>query len=252
MKKTFLSALLLATALTTGGAKAETIFEALSTAYDTNPTLQAQRAYLRSVDENVAIAKSGFRPNIYLTGGYSDSDVHNNNVPSQTGGATLSAGAKISQPMFSGFTTVNSVKSADSMVRAEQNNLYNTEQGVFLDSSTAYLDVVRDEAIVNLQKNNEKLLKNVWMKRLSVSMSAKLPVPTFRRRRRAIRRPRPTASLPRETCRRRRLFIPGLSAKRRKICPNLKTSAILSPPAFRKLWNIPRPTTIPSAMPASC
>lgn len=92
MKKTFLSALLLATALTTGGAKAETIFEALSTAYDTNPTLQAQRAYLRSVDENVAIAKSGFRPNIYLTGGYSDSDVHNNNVPSQTGGATLSAG----------------------------------------------------------------------------------------------------------------------------------------------------------------
>ena len=94
MKKTFLSALLLATALTTGGAKAETIFEALSTAYDTNPTLQAQRAYLRSVDENVAIAKSGFRPNIYLTGGYSDSDVHNNNVPSQTGGATLSAGAK--------------------------------------------------------------------------------------------------------------------------------------------------------------
>ena len=159
MKKTFLSALLLATALTTGGAKAETIFEALSTAYDTNPTLQAQRAYLRSVDENVAIAKSGFRPNIYLTGGYSDSDVHNNNVPSQTGGATLSAGAKISQPVFSGFTTVNSVKSADSMVRAEQNNLYNTEQGVFLDSSTAYLDVVRDEAIVNLQKNNEKLLK---------------------------------------------------------------------------------------------
>ena len=87
MKKTFLSALLLATALKTGGAKAETIFEALSTAYDTNPTLQAQRAYLRSVDENVAIAKSGFRPNIYLTGGYSDSDVHNNNVPSQTGGA---------------------------------------------------------------------------------------------------------------------------------------------------------------------
>ena len=159
MKKTFLTALLLATSLTTGGAQAETIFEALSTAYDTNPTLQAQRAYLRSVDENVAIAKSGFRPNVYLSGGYSDSDVHNNNAPSQTGGSALSAGVKISQPVFSGFTTVNSVKSADSMVRAEQNNLYNTEQGVFLDSSIAYLDVVRDEAIVNLQKNNEKLLK---------------------------------------------------------------------------------------------
>ncbi len=159
MKKTFLSALMLATALTTGTAKAETIFEALSTAYDTNPTLQAQRAYLRSVDENVAIAKSGFRPNIYLTGGYSDSDIHNNNVPSQEGGDMLSASAVISQPVFNGFSTVNSVKSADSMVRAEQNNLYNVEQSVFLEASTAYLDVVRDEAIVELQKNNEKLLK---------------------------------------------------------------------------------------------
>lgn len=159
MKKTFLSALMLATALTTGTAKAETIFEALSTAYDANPTLQAQRAYLRSVDENVAIAKSGFRPNIYLTGGYSDSDIHNNNVPSQEGGDMLSASAVISQPVFNGFSTVNSVKSADSMVRAEQNNLYNVEQSVFLEASTAYLDVVRDEAIVELQKNNEKLLK---------------------------------------------------------------------------------------------
>ena len=45
------------------------------------------------------------------------------------------------------------------MVRAEQNNLYNVEQSVFLEASTAYLDVVRDEAIVDLQKNNEKLLK---------------------------------------------------------------------------------------------
>lgn len=159
MKKTFLSVLLLATAIATGNANAESIFQALSTAYDTNPTLQAQRAYLRSVDENVAIAKSGYRPNLYLTGGYSDSDIHNNNVPSNTGGATTSGAAKVSQPLFNGFSTVNSVKATDSLVRAEQNNLYNVEQSVFLDASTAYLDVARDEAIVELQKNNEKLLK---------------------------------------------------------------------------------------------
>ncbi len=61
MKKSFWSTLLLATAISTS-AGAQTIFEALSSAYETNPTLQAQRAYLRSVDENVAIAKSGFRP----------------------------------------------------------------------------------------------------------------------------------------------------------------------------------------------
>lgn len=121
--------------------------------------MQAQRAYLRAVDENVAIAKSGYRPNIYLTGSYTDSDVNNDLNPNDEGGTTKSAAAKISQPLFNGFSTVNSVKSADSNVRAEQNNLYNVEQNVLLDSSTAYLDVVRDQAIVKLQKNNEKLLK---------------------------------------------------------------------------------------------
>ena len=67
MKKTFWGALLVATALS-GPVQAQDIFEALSQTYKTNPTLQAQRANLRSIDENVAIAKSGYRPNISLSG----------------------------------------------------------------------------------------------------------------------------------------------------------------------------------------
>ncbi len=158
MKKIFIPALLIATALS-GAAHAEDIFSAMSSAYDTNPTLQAQRAYLRSIDENVAIAKSGYRPNISLNGSYSDSNINDDSNPSNEGGTTKSISAKVSQSVFSGFSTLNSVKSADSLVRSEQNNLLNTEQTVLLDASTAYLDVLRDAAIVNLQKNNEKLLK---------------------------------------------------------------------------------------------
>lgn len=80
MKKTFWSSLLLATALSTT-ANAQSIFEALSSAYETNPTLQAQRAYLRSIDENVAIAKSGYRPSLALTGSYTDASVDSNVEP---------------------------------------------------------------------------------------------------------------------------------------------------------------------------
>ena len=165
MKPSFLAGLMAATAVAFAApASAQNIFEALSETYNTNPTLQAQRAYLRAVDENVAIAKSGYRPTLALTGGYSDA---HNNVDSDSsygriGGGdttTKSMAAKVSQPLFSGFSTVNSVKSADQAVRAEQNNLFNVEQSVFLEASTAYLDVVRDMAIVELQKNNEKLLK---------------------------------------------------------------------------------------------
>lgn len=158
MNKTFWSTLLLATAISTS-AGAQNIFEALSSAYNTNPTLQAQRAYLRSIDENVAIAKSGFRPTLALQGSYTNSNVSSNVAPKNQDNDKTILAATVSQPLFNGFSTINSVKSADSTVRAQQNNLYNVEQSVFLDASTAYLDVLQNTAIVNLQKNNEKLLK---------------------------------------------------------------------------------------------
>ena len=158
MKKTFLCGLMLATAIS-GNAYAQNIFEALSQAYETNPTLQAQRAYLRAIDENVAIAKSGYRPTVSLNGTYADNNTDVKNSVGNPDGDRYSYSAKISQPLFNGLQTINSVKSADSMVLSEQNNLYNVEQTVFIDASTAYLDVVQNKAIVDLQKNNEKLLK---------------------------------------------------------------------------------------------
>ena len=165
MRQSFIAGLMAATAIAFATpASAQSIFEALSETYKSNPTLQAERAYLRSVDENVAIARSGYRPTLALTGGYTDTNnnVDSNSTYGRVGGGdttTKSMAAVVSQPLFSGFSTVNSVKAADQAVRAEQNNLYNVEQDVFLSASTAYLDVVRDRAIVELQKNNEKLLK---------------------------------------------------------------------------------------------
>ncbi len=139
-------------------ARSASIFDAMADAYQHNPSLQGQRAYLRSVDENVAIAKSGYRPSIYLNGNYSDTHAHNDVVPVNDG-YRKSVAAVLSQPIFNGFSTFNSVRAADKSVEAEQSNLANVEQEILLAASTAYLDVLRDESIVNLQKNNEKLLK---------------------------------------------------------------------------------------------
>lgn len=140
-------------------AQAEDIFEVLAKTYTTNPTLQAERASLRAVDENVALAKSDYRPNVSLKGSYRDGE---NKIKKGvgTGGDydSLNGSANISQPVFSGFSTVNSVKAADRMVKAAQNNLANVEQNILVEASTAYLDVVQNRAIVELQKNNEELL----------------------------------------------------------------------------------------------
>lgn len=139
-------------------AHATSIFDAMSDAYLHNPTLQGQRAYLRAVDENVAIAKSGYRPNISLNGSYSDSHIHNDMQPVNDG-YTKAMSAVLSQPIFNGFSTYHSVKAADKAVEAEQSNLYSVEQDILLAAGTAYLDVLKDESIVELQKNNEHLLK---------------------------------------------------------------------------------------------
>lgn len=151
------------TALALGGfvasdAKAETIFDAMSEAYNTNPVLHGERATSGAANEDSALARSGFRPIVAVSGSYSDSHTR------QTGGHTIDGYSKgyrgsVTQPIFSGFQTYNSVKAADSSAKAEIQNLYDVEQAVLLDAATAYLDVVQDEAIVKLQKNNEHLLK---------------------------------------------------------------------------------------------
>lgn len=161
MKKELLTGLCLTTALCLSpNAQAEDIFNALAQTYNTNPTLQAQRASLRATDENVALAKSDYRPSINLKGSYRDGE---NKIKKGvgTGGDynSLSGAATVSQPVFSGFSTVNSVKAADRAVKAAQNNLSNVEQNILLEASTAYLDVLQNQAIVELQKNNEDLLK---------------------------------------------------------------------------------------------
>ena len=155
--KTFIMAIA-AGVLISSSANAETIFEAMSAAYDTNPTLHGQRASSGATNEDAALARSGFRPTIAAGASYADNHVHTTGNPTSDG---YNKGYKgtIKQSLFSGGQTYNSVKAADQQAKSGIDMLYAVEQDVLLDASTAYLDVVRDEAIVRLQKNNENLLK---------------------------------------------------------------------------------------------
>lgn len=157
LQKTILTAFILG-GFAVANANAETIFDAMSEAYNTNPTLHGERAASGAINEDSALARSGYRPTVAVGGSYTDSHSR------KTGNSTVDGYSKgykgsVSQSVFNGFQTYNSVKAADSSAKAEIENLYNVEQAVLLDASSAYLDVVRDEAIVKLQKNNEHLLK---------------------------------------------------------------------------------------------
>ncbi len=141
-----------------GSASAETLQEALTKAYQSNPTLAGARAGQRANDENVTIAKARGLPNLDVSGGY------NENIKSSSSSfispARLVQGQlAFSVPLYTGGAVRNSVKAADARVKAGQSNLRGTESGVFTSVVAAYMDVLRDEAIVGLNRSQVKVLR---------------------------------------------------------------------------------------------
>lgn len=161
VRKTFVSAaVILLFGLLGAPAQGETLRDALASAYLTNPQLKAQRAALRAVDENVARAKSGYRPTVSGQADHSAQDTKMRPDFLDESGAsnprTYVVG--LTQPIFRGFRTINAVRGAEAEVEAGREDLRSVEQQVLLSATQYYLDVVRDMAIVSLKENNVKVL----------------------------------------------------------------------------------------------
>ena len=139
---------------------ATTLDEALAATYEYNPRIDAERARLRATDEEVAKAMSGYRPTI--TGDADVSYRYTNtrpDIPGSEGGLKPRGyGLTLTQPNFRGYQTTNAVSQAESEVRAGRETLRGIEQTVLLEAVTAFMDVVRDQAIVRLRENNVKVL----------------------------------------------------------------------------------------------
>jgi outer membrane protein len=163
-------------------AMAETLREAMSLAYDTNPNLRAARAQLRATDENVAIAMSGWRPTVVINGnvarqhvttinpagtqtgvgGIGGTGAGGQSVPVFQGSQTLTqetVSGQITQPLFRGFKTVAGVAQAKNQVYSQRARLEATEAQVLLQVATAYLDVLEAQALVELNQNQVQVFK---------------------------------------------------------------------------------------------
>lgn len=137
---------------------AETLRDALLKAYQTNPTLAGARAGQRATDENVPIARSRGLPGADLSGGYTENIKNaSNSFTSPT--RLVSGQAALTIPLYTGGAVRNAVKAADARVRAGQDGLRGTESDVFTNVVAAYMDVLRDEAIVGLNRNQVKVLR---------------------------------------------------------------------------------------------
>jgi outer membrane protein len=133
--------------------------DALGVAYETNPQLAAAQAGLRATDETVAQANAAWRPHISATGTYGFEKYKISGNPVWVGTHPLQAQLGVSQSIFRGGRTYAEIGQAKANVRAARAQLLAAEQTVLLAAASAYMDVVRDAAIVNLRHHNVDVLR---------------------------------------------------------------------------------------------
>ena len=150
-------------------ARSETLESALVHAYQNNPTLNSQRAATRAIDEGVPQALSGYRPKISVvgTGGEQTSSTTTKTITGGVGtystlagyNSPASIGGTITQTLYNGFQTANKTRQAESSVLAARATLRVAEQTVLLNAATAYMNLLRDTAILDLQRRNVEVLQ---------------------------------------------------------------------------------------------
>lgn len=146
-------------------ALADTIEAALVRAYQNNPQLNAQRAQVRSTDEGVPQALSGYRPkvNLSLSTGYQYQDTQavqkglaiHSDPPLQPNSASVT----VSQTLYNGNQTANKTRVAESQVSGTREALRSLDQAVLLSAATIYMDYLRDAATLEVQRSNVRVLE---------------------------------------------------------------------------------------------
>lgn len=158
-----LIAVALSAALFAGNAQAQSLEDTLVKAYQGNPTLKSERARLRASDEGVPQALSGWRPTVSVSGSYgvqrADSTVNGPANKTADVREPLTGSLTVSQNIYRGGRTIAATESAEHTVKADRARLSSAEQAVLLTAVTAYADVVRDQAVVELNINNERVLQ---------------------------------------------------------------------------------------------
>jgi outer membrane protein len=139
-------------------AAAETLQSALAKAYENNPTLTAARAGQRANDENVPIQKAAGLPNAGASVDFQENLV----IPGNSffvAKRSVQVGGRVTVPIYQGGAVRNAVKAAKARVEAGQADLRATEASIFSAVVGAYMDVIRDSAIVGLNQKNVAVLR---------------------------------------------------------------------------------------------
>ncbi len=138
-----------------GLAQAQSLNETLAAAYESNPTLGAQRASLRQSEEGYFQARSGLLPSLSATGSVGETIDTWGGAPEND---SSSYGLTLNQSIYRGGRTRGSIDASLARIEAARQQLRSTEQSVLLDAVSAHMNVVRDQQVVAIRSNNVEVL----------------------------------------------------------------------------------------------
>lgn len=151
--------ILAAVLLSPASASAQSLVDAMTAAFASNPGLDAERARQRADEEIIRQEWAKTLPQVSLDASRGEEKTRTNGASTTTKLDPEAYSLTLSQPLFRGFQTLNGTRRAKSEVLAGAARLVDREQTVLLDTVTAYMDVVRDRKIVALRRSNVSFLK---------------------------------------------------------------------------------------------
>lgn len=154
----------------------ESLNEALVAAYGANAQLKAERAQLEVTNEGVPQALSAWRPTVSVLG--QEGMLHESSKQNCIGTSCVSSvfnlpngssqnlspqsyGLTVTQSIYRGGQTEAQTAEAINLVRSERANLVATEEAVFLQVVSDYLGVVEARSAVDLNVENEQILRKL-------------------------------------------------------------------------------------------
>ncbi|MGV8928810.1 MAG: TolC family outer membrane protein [Brevundimonas sp.] len=141
---------------------ADTLQEALALAYQTNPSLLAQRANQRALDESIVQSRAGLRPSLDVTASANYSRSDSPGAPPIGGVSEIESGGLsigLSQTLWSGGRIGHGITAAEADILAGREDLRDIEQTVMASVIQAYADVIRDGEILAVRQSNLGVLQ---------------------------------------------------------------------------------------------
>ncbi|MDB5561209.1 MAG: hypothetical protein JWN11_627 [Hyphomicrobiales bacterium] len=174
------SAFVLALAAFPAGVRAESLKEALISAYKYNPNITSALTSVKVAAENIALRQAGHRPTIAAALTAQDSFAASTN-PGLTGvtDPSMQLGLSYSQTLFDNGKTDATIAQAQALTEVATQALRNEEQNVLLSVVNAYMSVIRDTQLVQLRSDNVKFFQtqvNSAQDRLRLGEGTKIDV----------------------------------------------------------------------------